>query len=253
MKKIVFSLLPLCISLLLTGCLETTEEVTLQEDGSGLLSTTSDMGTLLDLAKNMGGGEELKKAGDKAMDTTFSLGNQAEEMTDLSAEEKELLKKGSMNMKFNLKNNEFKTRLDFPFHNPAEIAAFNRLSGKLISTALKNQVGSQDMGGMGMEMPPFSSFNDYYTLEFENGELKRKLNKEKYASVSGDEYLNSLKQAAAMGIPVSTTYVYNLPRPAEKAEGKNVQLSEDRKKVTVKAMLDDFFDEPEKLEFKIKY
>ena len=111
-------------------------------------------------------------------------------------------------------------------------------------------------GGMPMgsdAMPPPSSFDDYYTLEFSNGELKKKLNKEKYANVDKDEFLNGMKQAAAMGIPVTNTYIINLPRPAEKAEGKNVKLSEDKMKVTISSTMDDFYDNPEKLEFKIKY
>lgn len=240
-------------SLLLTGCLETTQEITLKEDGTGTLSTTSDMGTLLTMAKQMGGGEQLEKAGDAAMDTTFQLGSQADSIPDLSVAEKGLLQKGKMNMKINLKNDEFKTRLEFPFSKPDEITAFNQLTGKLMGNILKSQMGeSAMMDGMG-GMPSFSSMDDYFSLEFSDGELKKKLNKEKYASASTDEYLNGLKQAAGMGIPVGTTYIINLPRPAEKAEGKNVQLSEDKKKVTVKVELDDFFEDPTKLEFKIKY
>ena len=56
-----------------------------------------------------------------------------------------------------------------------------------------------------------------------------------------------------MGIPVGVTCIINLPKPAEKVEGKNVTLSDDKKKVTIKADLDDLFNDPEKLEFKIKY
>lgn len=252
MKKTFLAILAGCF--LLTGCLETTQEITLKEDGSGSLSTTSDMGTILGMAKQMGGASELEKAGDKAMDTTIMLGAQADSIPDLTMEEKELLKKGSMNMKFNLKADELKTRLHFPFTNPGQIAAFNKLTGKLLSTALKDQMGNSPMaGGMGGEIPPMSSFDDYYILEFSNGELKKKLDKEKYNTVSSDEYLNGLKQAATMGIPVGATYVINLPRPAEKVEGKNAKLSDDKMKVTVKVELDDFFDDPEKLEFKIKY
>lgn len=239
---------------MLTGCLETTQEITLKEDGTGTLSTTSDMGTLLTMAKQMGGGEQLEKAGDAAMDTTFQLGSQADSLPDLSTAEKDLLQKGKMNMKINLKNDEFKTKLEFPFSKPEEIGAFNQLTGKLMGNILKSQMGeSALMDGMGGGMPAFSSMDDYFSLEFSNGELKKKLNKEKYASASQDEYLNGLKQAAGMGIPVGTTYIINLPRPAEKAEGKNVQLSEDKRKVTVKVELDDFFEDPAKLEFKIKY
>lgn len=252
MKKLLITLAAGCF--ILTGCLETTQEITLKEDGSGTLSTTSDLGSVLGLARQMGGGPELDKAGDKAMDTTILLSSQADSIPDLTNEEKELLKKGKMNMKFNLKDDEFKTKLDFPFTNPAEIEIFNKLTSKLLSAALKDQMAESPMaGGMGGEMPPLSSFDDYYKMEFSAGELKKKLDKEKYAAVATDEYFAGLKQASTMGIPVGATYIINLPRPAEKVEGKNIVLSDDKMKVTVKVELEDFLTDPEKLEFKIKY
>lgn len=249
MKKVL--LLISAASLMLTGCLETTQEITLNEDGSGTMSTTSDMGAILGLAKQMGGGAEMDKAGEKAIDTTILLAAQAEDIPDLTAEEKDLLKKGSMNMKVDVKNEEFKTKLDFPFNNPGEIEIFTRLTGKLLGNALKDQMDGQ-ASGMG-EIPPMSSFDDYYKMEFSKGELKKKLNKDKYSSLSSDEYLKGLKEAATMGIPVGVTYIINLPKPAEKVEGINVTLSDDKRKVTIKADLGDLYDNPEKLEFKIKY
>lgn len=249
MKKVLFTVSAAC--LMLTGCLETTQEITLNEDGSGTMSTTSDMGAILGMAKQMGGGDEMEKAGEKVIDTTILLAAQADDIHDLTAEEKELLKKGSMNMKMDIKNEEFKTKLDFPFNNPREIETFTRLTGKLLGNALKDQMEGQ-ASGMG-EMPPMSSFDDYYKLEFSKGELKKKLNKDKYSSLSSDEYLNGLKEAATMGIPVGVTYIINLPKPAEKVEGINVTLSDDKRKVTIKADLGDLYDNPEKLEFKIKY
>lgn len=249
MKKVLLLISTTC--LMLTGCLETTQEITLNEDGSGTMSTTSDMGAILGLAKQMGGGAEMDKAGEKAIDTTILLAAQAEDIPDLTAEEKDLLKKGSMNMKVDVKNEEFKTKLDFPFNNPGEIETFTRLTGKLLGNALKDQMDGQ-ASGMG-EIPPMSSFDDYYKLEFSKGELKKKLNKDKYSSLSSDEYLNGLKEAATMGIPVGVTYIINLPKPAEKVEGINVTISDDKRKVTIKADLGDLYDNPEKLEFKIKY
>jgi hypothetical protein len=56
-----------------------------------------------------------------------------------------------------------------------------------------------------------------------------------------------------MGLVMKANYVINLPRPATKAEGKNVKLSDDKMKVTISATLDDFFDDPSSLEYKIKY
>lgn len=250
MQKFILSILT-AGTLFLTGCLETVQEVTLNDDGSGTYMNTNDMGKILAVAKNMGGAS-TDKIPQQAVDTSFSFASEADNMTNLSAEEKELLKKGSVHIKMNIADEQFLTKMSFSFSTMNDIQKFNKLSGKMMMESLKGQMPAEmPMGDEGMPEP--SSFDDYYTLEFSNGELQKKLNKEKYANVESDEYLNGLKQAGAMGLPVVSTFIINLPRPAEKAEGKNVKLSEDKKKVTITSSMDDFYDNPESLEFKIKY
>ncbi len=250
MKKILF--LPLFGALLLTGCFETTEEIRLNEDGSGSLVTTNDLSSVIGLAKQMGGGGNMEKMGEQKIDTSWSLGLQADSIPGLSQAERDMLRKGTIHVKMNMKEDQFVTKLNFPFTSADEISAFNRLSAKVMGNVMKSQAGSAVPGGMN-DMPEVSSFDDYYKLEAEKGELKRSLNKEKYAGVESDEYLKGMKEAAGMGLPVTSTYIISLPRPVSKVEGKNAVLSEDKMKVTIKADIDDFFDHPEKLEFKIKY
>ena len=250
MKKLLFSLLASC-SILLTSCLDTTQEITLNDDGSGTYVNINDMGKILTIAKNMGG-TSTDKLPQQAIDTSFSFASTADSIPGISAEEKEMLKKGSIHIMMNVEDEKFTTVMSFPFATLGDISKFNRLSGKMMMESLKGKMPSEMPMGADA-MPESSSFDDYFTLEFSKGELKKKLNKEKYAGVDKDEFLNGMKQAGAMGIPVISTYIINLPRPAQKAEGKNVKLSEDKKKVTVLTSLDDFFDNPETLEFKIKY
>jgi hypothetical protein len=250
MRKLILSILT-ASSFFLTGCLETVQEITLNEDGSGTYVNTNDMGKVLTVAKNMGG-TSSDKMPQQAVDTSFSFDSMTEIMTNLSAEEKELLKKGTIHIRMNVEEEQFLTKMTFPFSSLNDIQKFNKLSGMMMMESLKGQMPTEmPMGEEGL--PETSSFDDYYTLEFSNGELKKKLNKEKYTNAESDEYLNGLKQAGAMGLPVISTIIINLPRPAEKAEGKNVKLSEDKKKVTITSTMDDFYDNPESLEFKIKY
>lgn len=252
MKKIFFVLTAACF--VLTGCLETTQEITFKEDGSGTLTNTSDMGTLLDMVKTMGAGSELEKAGDKTMDTTIALAGMTDGMTEASAEEKQLLSKGSMGLKMNLKESQFKTTLSFPFANTDQISVFSKLTSKVVGSLLKDEMASSPMASqMGGDMPDITSIEDYYTLKFEKDGVKRTLNKDKYAGVSNDEYLSGLKQATAMGLEAHNTCIINLPKAAQKVEGKNAVLSDDKMKVTIKATLDEFFDSPEALEFKVKW
>jgi hypothetical protein len=251
MKKLLFSLI--AGSLLLAGCLETTQEITLKDDGSGTLVNTNDFSALISLAKQMGGAGELEKAGDMSKDTTISMKEGADSIPNMTPEEREILRNGSLRVNVNMKDEKFLTSLELPFKSPNDIIAVNKISGKAMTETMKDQMaGGLPMGG-NSEMPEPSSFDDYYKFDFSNGELTRKLDKEKYAGVESDEYFKGIKEASAMGLTMKATYIINLPRPAEKAEGKGIKLSEDKKKVTISVDIDDFFNDPEKLEYKIKY
>lgn len=253
MKKWILSLV-VSSAIFLTGCLETTQKITLNEDGSGNVSNISDMSALLTLIKQMGGAEADKMA-DQAKDTTIQLAAMVDSVKNLSPEEKLMMAKGVLRMNFNMKEDKFLLDMNFPFTSPAEIDSYSRLSAKIMSEILKDQMsegaGAAALGGE--QMPEPSSFDKYFETEFSNGVLSKKVNKDKYAGAAGDEYLKALKEAAGMGVPVTATTVFVLPRPADKVEGKNVQLSEDKKTVTVKADINDFFTDPFVMEFKIKY
>ena len=252
MKKLIVSLL-VCSTLLLAGCYESTQEITLNEDGSGTVSNTNDMSALIGMAKQMGGGAEMEKMGEKAIDSTIIMDKGADSIPNLTPAERDLARKGTLQIKMNLKAEKFLTSLAFPFSSPSEIVAYNKLSGKIMAESMKSQMSGGMPGGNADQMPEPSSLDDYYTYEFSNGELKKKLNKEKYAGVESDEYLKGIKEAAGMGLAMKANYIINLPRPAKEAEGKGVKLSEDKKKVTISASIDDFFENPSLLEFKIKY
>ncbi|HEY0434704.1 MAG TPA: hypothetical protein VGC95_12590, partial [Chitinophagaceae bacterium] len=69
MKKIVY-LLFFALVLMISGCFETTEDVTIAKDGSGVLTHTIDLSNLVGLLKQMGG-DEMKKMSNA--DTTIQL------------------------------------------------------------------------------------------------------------------------------------------------------------------------------------
>ena len=252
MQKIILTVLAIC-TLFLTACFETTQEITLNEDGSGTFSSSNDLSGMIKMAKQMGGGSEIeKKAAEQVIDSTISMKDKADSIPNLSPEEREMVKNGTLKVKMNLKEENFLTNLSFPFSKPSQIAIYNKLSGKILAETMKNQMGE----GPSMpteQMPEPTSFDDYYTIEFSEGELTKKVNNEKYANAKNDEYLKGVKEMGSLGLTMKANYIINLPRPAQKAEGKNVKLSEDKKKVTISADIDDFFADASSLEFKIKY
>lgn len=253
MQKLFISLLSLTFLFFFTGCYENTQEITLNADGTGLITNTNDMSGLMGMIKQMAGEEEMAKAGDTKLDTTYQLGQDKEVLEELTDEDKKLAATGTLRINLNMKDEVLKTILSFPFTKPAEIGAFNKLSTKILAGATKNMVGEGMPEGGAEEMPEPSSLDDYYTMDFNNGLLIKKLDAEKYAEVDKDKFLTEMKGAGDMGVEMKNIYIIHLPRPAIKAEGSRVELSEDKLTVTIKAGINDFFSDPKLLEFHIEY
>jgi len=251
MKRILFSLFT-AVTLSLAGCLEITQELTIKEDGSGTFNVINDMSAMLGMMKQMGGDKPMEGT-ERAIDSTISMAEAADSIPDLSDEEKALIRKGTLRINMDMGSEKLITNLSFPFSTVSELGKITALSGKVMSETMKETAGAAMPMGEEEAAPKPSSIEDYFDLQFSDGLLLKTLNKEKYANAATDEYLAGMKQSAAMGLDFKTSYIINLPRPAKTAEGKGIILSEDKKKITIVASLDDFFDEPAKLEYKIEY
>jgi hypothetical protein len=253
MKKLPLLLIFAGSLLMMAGC-ETTREITFKNETSGILQSTMDMSSLIGIAKMAGKDKDMDKMGDKAIDTVIMLDKIADSIADISAEDRALVKKGKLNMLMNMKDEKFVIKLEFPFSDPAEIGRLDKLSSKMVTQALKKQLadGAGADAGMPKDGMPEGSMDDYFTTTYSKGLIQKKLNKEKYATVGSDEAMNTLKQVSSMGAG-NNTIIINLPKPAKKAEGKNVKLSDDKKKVTITTSTEDFFDDGASLEFSIEY
>jgi hypothetical protein len=248
-----YTLLLSLILTLLSGCLDTRQEVTLLEDGSGTFETTSDMGAAISLIRQMGGNSQLEQSGAETVDTVLTVTQLTDSLKGITDAEKQLLREATLSLKMEMKNDLFRTALRVPFRHTDEIVRIGRLSNRLLGDALKERMGDSPALGVGSDVPPLSSMDDYFITEFDNGMIKRKLDDEKHAGISSDAYLAGLKQAGQMGLSITHTWVYRLPRPVSSVEGEKVSLSDDRRTVTVRATLDDLFTDPGSLAFKVKY
>ncbi|MFM7646332.1 MAG: hypothetical protein ACKO41_06425 [Sphingomonadales bacterium] len=240
------------VSFLITGCLDNTQEITLNESGGGIFTASTDMGGLLGLARQMGAAQSFSELEKRKMDTVISLADAADSLGGLTSEEKALVANASLSINMDISSDQMKTGIRMPFDNNAQAAIIQPLSGKLLGDAARRQLGDKISAG-GRQMPSPSSFDDYYDLSIGSGSIKRVLNKERYAQVDNDEFLKAMTQLSGMGLSMKATYIINLPRPAIKTEGKSVKLSADKKRVTLSVDIDDFFEEPEKLQYLIEY
>lgn len=250
MKKIVLFFSVTCV-LALSGCFEVTDEITLNADGSGTVTSTNDMSMLVSLMKGMGGAEAM--GAEKPTDTTVSLMNIADSISALTAEEKELVKKGKLGLNINLNDEKLVTRLDIPFSKTGQIEQIKALSSKISSYFISKKGGSGMPPGLDEKIPSSDPLVAYFTTDYSAGVIEKKLNKEKYAELEKDEMMKGIKEMSDNGMPITTSVIINLPSPAKSVTGTKVILSEDKKKVTVKTSTEDFFDNAQNLEFKIEY
>ncbi|MFC0776206.1 hypothetical protein [Terrimonas alba] len=236
----------------LTSC-ETTREISFNKDGSGTLVTTTDMSSLIGIAKMSGQGKGMDSV-DKAIDTTISLDKMADSIPDLSPEEKDLVRKGVLGLNVNMTDEKLITKLQFPFTSGAQINKLDVISSKVMQQAMKKQASAgENAPPIPDDEMPKNSMDDYFTTTYGKNLIVKKHIPEKYAKVDDDKGMQALKEMAGQGMPMSNTLIFNLPSPAKKVEGKNVKLSEDKKKVTIVSSVDDFFDDITKLEFRIEY
>jgi hypothetical protein len=250
MKKIVLFLL-VGTMLLLVGC-ETTQEITINKDGSGSISNTSDMSNMVGMLKTMGNNDAEKIPN---TDTTILLAGIADSITGLTAQQKKIINQGTMKLTMNMKDEKLIMKSIFPFQKLSDIQMLGAAMPK-VSEAMSKKLtsGEQMPPGLGTgEKPQIKAFDDFFDVNFTENLISKTLNKTKYATASDDQYMQSLKQMSGMGSPINVNYIINLPRPAKKAEGKALKLSDDKKKVTISVTSDDFFEDPSKFEYRIEY
>ncbi|MET0637636.1 MAG: hypothetical protein ABWZ25_16525 [Chitinophagaceae bacterium] len=250
MKQILFGLLA-AVTFMMTSC-ETTREININADGKGTLATTVDLGGLVGMAKMSGQGEGLDKM-DRPVDTVINLSTMADSIPDLTPEQRAILRTGKLSAKVNMESDQFLFKVDFPFNNVSEISHIDKLTGKVMQEATKNQMGKKEDAPPG-PVPDASkgAVEEYFVTTYSKGLIESKLNAEKYAAVAENEMMQGMKEMAGMGMG-KTTVIIKLPNAAKKVEGANTTVSADKKTVTIVSSLEDFFDDAKKMEYRIEY
>src|SRR5215204_1021564 len=270
MKRICW-IVSLLILVVFSGCFDTVDEFTIAENGSGTFVNSLDMGKVLGLAKTIGGGnDEMKDFEKMKMDTVVNLKDIKDSLKKLNDAEKKIAATGSLRVQVDAKDDKLNFTFTFPFSNASEIAPIQSVLKKakedVIENIMTKLMGEKDnkkdtkndglfdmQGGDEQKEEMGANLDGYYTSVYEKGKFSRKLNKEKYANVNDDKSLKSMQEIAQMGMSINMKTIINLPKPAKKAEGKGVKLSDDKKKITLEGTLDDFFEDGSYFEYNIEY
>jgi hypothetical protein len=258
MKKLFYSIL-LSFSVLLSGCFDSVQELTINQGGMGEITAKLDMSKAMEMFLQMGGNEKDKEK--IKMDTVIAFKDILDSAKNLSGDEKELLKEGTMIVVMNSETGKLMITNKFPFQSVNDIDRLMKAMDKVSQTSEIDKAVSKAMGeapgnpsGEEDSDDPFKNLpEDYYDFRCTEGKISRKLNKEKYAKLGEDTGLSKLKETSGMGLPLTSSFIINLPRPVKNFTGKNVKLSDDKKKITVENTLDDLFDDPSTFEYEIEY
>lgn len=257
MKKILFYALAFS-TILISGCFDTVQETTINDNGAGIFTNTTDMGSMFKMIKMMGG-DESKEIDKLKVDTIFSLAAYKDSVSGLTGNEIKLLENATLKTLMNAADEKLQMTFTFPFSDPSDIISINSVIKKTRDKAIGSLMGKMipDEGTAGNQLGEDGNtspdINDYFTNSFASGKISNKINKAKYADAGNDKALKSLQEMSQMGMPMTMKTIINLPRPASKTNGKGLSLSPDKKKITIEGTIDDFFDNPEKFEYEIDY
>jgi hypothetical protein len=254
----------------LSSCFDIVEEFTIHEDGTGEYAMKMDMSKMMDMITSMG-----KNAPDKAMkeigeskDTTIYMKDVLDENKELTAEQKEILKNGTLLMRMNAEAKEMFFKFNYPFKDESDLQKLYQCSDQAMKSAnISNLIKKEGedkkkskkdnseniMPGLGNNNPAGNilASNQYCKLSVTKSSFEKIVDKEKMKA--GFDADSSLKMMLPMLGGTYVTTIVHLPRPAKNVENPLAELSADRMTVTIKYPFSDYTERPGLLNLKINY
>lgn len=264
MKKILIAFL-IPFTLILSGCLDTYNDITINDDGSGVMITKIDMSAMMSMMASMGGSDEEIK-----QDTSFLLSSLITDSENMTDAEKALFKNAKMGMKMDTDEGAFFIDISIPFSKMEDLNKINEIMkredflgnslNKLKDDGNEEEETEEDQAGLEMlgmsagGKNPMPDLSNFMKTTYEHNKIASEIKAGMDSVLAADETFSKMREAMEQGLPpIRFIYTYNLPRPASKAEGKAVVLSDDKKKVTIENTLEDLFSDPSKFAYSIEF
>lgn len=220
-----------------------TENITINEDGTGSITMDMDASQLIALA-----GPEMLKEGQKRMDTVIHFKDVFKEKQDsiakLPKEEQERFKKMenfSMKMLMDPEKQEFKFTM---------FSDYKRVDDLEDIMNAYDQVNPMNKKNSGM---PDAGLDKYKTksLYFYNGKKFKKTvsRKEELPKVKND----SIEMIMAMFESSTYTVNYKFPKKVKSVSNKKATISADKKTVTVIYPFTDYLDRPKDMSLEVEF
>lgn len=231
----------------LNSC-QITENIYLQEDGSGKISFDVDASGLMEIA----GDKMLESGKGKDIDSTFTFKQIFEEKKDsiakLSLTEQQRLRKMenmSVNMKMNAKNKEFKIAVFTNFKKADELQDMMQgiKSVKDLEKAPASDASNPISGMMS------GANNTDLKYSYDGTTFKRTL------KIIDQKVQEQMKDTTGMMnmMFASSMYTirYHFPRKVKSVSNPNAMFSDDRKTVTIPYSLVEYLERPDKMSFEV--
>jgi len=242
-----YKLLSFCFVLAtLTSC-TLTENIYVNDNGTGKFSVDMDGSSLMAMA-----GDQLGPDAKKNIDSTFTFKQLFEEKKDsiakLSPEAQKELKKLEnfvVNTKMNGEKKEFLMTISTDFKNVNEL-----------QDALQSLSALQKLEGGANAATPFGKGlgdnNSKLSYTYDGKKFTRKavIDKQKVAEKAKDSTADMSKMIFA-----SSNYIikYHFPKKIKKVSNPNALFSEDRKSITIQYPFTDYMENPDKLNFDVEF
>jgi hypothetical protein len=244
-------------ALFFTACIQIDEEVEIRENGSGQMNVHTDMSQLFEMLKSFTSQEDLAKQGiDRAVDTTVYMKDVVDTATNITSENKALLREGKLHVNMNMQQNIFNMDMNYPFKSLEDAnklyAAINKngMNANLLKGLNPNAGatggGENDNGGL-------DKISTMYDVVMSKGKYSRTLNKARFDSLANDPKIQEAKGMMAMMGEMSMNLKVTLPKPAKSVSNPKATLSPDKKTVFLKNDLSIALDSPQNLEIIIQY
>lgn len=229
------------VCVLFTSC-QITENVYVNEDGSGKLSFDIDASGLMAMAGDKMGGE-------KDVDSTFTFKDlfdaKRDSISKLPADEQARLKKlenVSVNMKMKAADKQFLISMFMDFKKADELMDMMQAM---------NTVKPQQPGA-GEDNPLSSIGNGNATdlkFSFDGTSFKRNVVVKDKAALAAKK--DTTGMTAMMFAGSNYTLKYHFPRKVKSVSNKAAMFSDDRKVVTIQYPFTEYLDDPEKLNLEV--
>ena len=233
----------------LTSC-TFTENMYVNENGTGKFSVDMDGSALMEMAGDQLG-NQMGTDAKKSIDSTFTfkelIAEKKDSIAKLSPEAQAQIKKMEdfvINLKMNAEQKQFLLNISTDFKNVNELQDMLQS----MSTLQKMETGanpSTPLSGLGDNNSKLS-----YTYDGKKFTRKAIINTQKTS-----EKVNDSAADMSNMIFASSNYIlkYHFPKPVKKVSNPNALFSEDRKTITIQYPFTDYMENPDKLNFEVEF